>query len=484
MRRIDTQSLIRICFAIIVLAFFVKFACPGLAYGFNGDDPGNIYHHWTRSRELLIGLPVFFNTYYRPMGGLYFAALYYLFGLNPLPYHIVLTSLLLLNTYLAYRAARLLSDSELVSGVTAVLMVYHVQMQQIVYLPAYVFDVLCFTFYFLALNYYLRIRTRGGVLNKKQTAVFLLLYIGALESKEMGATLPAIVLLYEVIRRPPSLRAAAPVLKWLRADALPSLIAGALTAVYTYGKLTGAETLTSNPEYQMTFTWERYWDSTRRFVNNILYSRLDNGFFTPVSIGLTAAALLVYALWRRKEKHLLLMWAFLWIAPLPITFLPGRSGGMLYIPLFGWAVIAASVFVLFCGAAAKGLSRLRVPRQAATGVLVIAGLAWYWHTIERKNWWMSRWAEQATGPVSRAIEQVRETQPKVKRGARVYVYNSPPGSWDTKFIMELVWGDRTANVWLDVQTPLSQSEIDGMDYVFTFEDGRLKLVRGPRRAGN
>lgn len=478
-RRIDSATIVRAGFAFIVLAFFAKFAWPGLAYGFNGDDPANIYYHWTRFRELLAGLPLFFNTYCRPMGGLYFATLYYLFGLNPLPYHIVLTSLLLVNTYLAYRVARYLSGSELVSGVTALLMVYHARMPQIAYLPAFVFDVLCFTFYFLALNYYLRIRTRGGILDRKQIVAFLLLYIGSLESKEMGVTLPAIVLLYELIWRPPSLRAAASVLKWLRVEALPGLIAGALTAVYIAGKLTGAEALTSNPAYQTTFTWARYWESTPRFVNTIFYS--DRGFFTPVSVTVLAIALLGYALLRHKEKYLLLMWAFLWIAPLPITFIPGRSGGMLYIPLFGWAVVLASIFAMFCGAAAKSLSRLRVPPKAATAVLVIAGIAWYWHTIDRKNWWMGRWAEEATGPGSRMIAQVLEVQPKVKRGAKIYVYNTPPGSWDTKFIMELLYGDRTTTVWLDTQTPLSQSEIDGMDYVFTFENGKLRLLRGAER---
>jgi hypothetical protein len=475
--RIDASALIRAGFALIVLAFFVKFVGPGLNYGFNGDDAGNIYYHWTRFRELLINLPLFFTTYCRPMGGLYFATLYLLFGVDPLPYHIVTTVLLALNTFLAFRFARLITGSELIGGITAILMVYHVQMIELVYLPAYIFDVLCFTFYVLAANYYLGIRSRGSTLKPKQVAVLMLLYIGALESKEIGATLPVILLLYELIYNPP-LRTRAGLTKWIRHEALSALIAGVITAVYIVGKLTGAEALTHNEAYKLTLTWERYWDSTRRFVNNILYCRIEDGFFTPASIVILALALLLYAVWRRKEKYQLLMWCYLWIAPLPITFVPGRSGGMLYIPLLGWAVLAAGAFVLICSTVSKALARVRIPPKPATAVLVLAGITAYWITLDRKDWWVPKWAANSTGPMTRAFAEVKAVCPKVKRGAKIYVYNSPPGSWDTKFVMELVYGDRTTNVWLDVHAPLSQSEIDAMDYVFTFEDGRLKLLRG------
>ncbi len=72
-------------------------------------------------------------------------------------------------------------------------------MAHLVFLPAFVFDVLCFTFYFAAFTYYLSFRTRGLPLTPMRIVVFLLLYVGALDSKEMAVTLPVMVLLYELI---------------------------------------------------------------------------------------------------------------------------------------------------------------------------------------------------------------------------------------------------------------------------------------------
>jgi len=96
----------------------------------------------------------------------------------------------------------------------------------------FIYDILCFTFYFLAFNYYLTIRARGLRLKIWQVAVFLLLYIGALESKEMAVTLPAILLLYEALWHAPGRWSWRSVWRWVGTEALPPLVAGAVTLVY------------------------------------------------------------------------------------------------------------------------------------------------------------------------------------------------------------------------------------------------------------
>ena len=93
-----------------VLLYFGHFVLPGLHGRFNNDDPMNLYYYWSRGGWALIqGLVLFFTTYSRPMGGVYFYSLYELFGLNPYPYHVVITLLLLVNVFLANCCARLLS---------------------------------------------------------------------------------------------------------------------------------------------------------------------------------------------------------------------------------------------------------------------------------------------------------------------------------------------------------------------------------------
>ena len=458
--------LVQVGFALVVLAYFVRFVAPGLQAGFNIDDPMNIHSFWSRGAgELVRNLVLFFTTYGRPMGGVYFSVLYHFFGLNPFPYHVALTGLLLLNTFLAYRFARLVTGSQLAAGLTALPIVYHAQMPQLVYMPALVFDVLCFTFYFSALVYYLSIRTRGVQLNVGQTAVFLALYVCALDSKEMAVTLPAIVLLYEAIWRPAGR-------KWA-----PAVGGVLLTLVYVLGKAFGSDSWIKLAAYRPEFTWSRYWESTTRFVNAVFSQPIHGGFFTAGRVALLAAILLCVA-WRSRQKHLLLMWFFLWIAPLPITFIPDRGGPNLYIPVLGWAMVVASVFVWLAGIAVRSRALRWAPAPVALGVIVTLGMAAFWVKTEREDRQVSpdiRNPGQLTWSV---IQQVRAVQPSVPPGSRIYVVRGPFDGWDMKFIMELVYHDRSVHVWLGEQTPLPPERIEQMDYVFTFENGKLIRLKG------
>lgn len=466
-------------FAAIVLLYFVRFVGPGIHGGFNNDDPMNIHSFWIRGPgQLIRNLVLFFTTYGRPMGGVYFSLLYRFFGLDPFPYHVVLTVLLLINTWLAYRFGRLITGSQLAGGLVSLVVAYHAGMLHLVYLPAFVYDVLCFTFYFCALTYYVSIRGRGIRLTKKQAAVFLLLFVGALDSKEMAVTLPVVVLLYEAIWHAPARMSVTSVRKWLETEALPGLVAGLMTLVYVLGKTLGPDSLTRMEAYRPVFSWSRYWESTTRFVNTIFYQPIEGGFFTPVRVALLATVLL-YVAWRWQQRHLLLMWFFLWIAPLPITFIPGRGGACLYIPLMGWAVIAASVFLSLAKAAAKSPLLRWMPNRAALGVVVLLGIAMFWANTERRGGSVPPGIRKPAQLTWSAAEQVRAVQPTVKPGSRIYLVHGPFRDWDMKFIMELVYHDRSVNVWLGEQAPLRPAEINRMDYVFTFEDGKLKRLKGP-----
>lgn len=463
------SRVLRIAFAALVLVYLLRFAAPGLEAGFNGDDPMNIHSFWSRGvGQLARNLVLFFTTYGRPMGGVYFSVLYHFFGLNALPYHIVLLLLIIVNTFLAYRFGRLISGSELTGGLTALVAAYHAHMAPIVYLPAYVFDVLCFTFYFLAFTYYVSRRNVGVPLTRRQTGAFLLLYICALDSKEMAITLPVMILIYEAIwHRPASLSFPA-LARWLRSEALPALIAGAMTLVYVLGKAFGSDSLTKMEAYRPEFTWGRYWESTTRFVNEILYMP-NNNVFGPASVFALALALLCLA-WLSRKKHLLLMWFFLWIGPLPITFVPGRGGPCLYLPLMGWAVVVVTLFLWLSSALAG--SRLWM------AALVLFGMWQLWGWTERQDGFVGPGIKKPGQLTWSVVEQVRALQPSVKPGSRIYVVRGPFPDWEMKFIIELVYHDRTVNVWLGEKVPLPPEEIRKMDYVFTWEGDRLVRLKG------
>jgi hypothetical protein len=247
------------------------------------------------------------------------------------------------------------------------------------------------------------------------------------------------------------------------------MIAGALTALYMLGKFFGSDSLVRLEGYRPVLSWSRYWESTTRFVNTILYTPNEN-LFRAVGVVLLAAVLF-RAAWVSRQKHLVLMSLFIWIAPLPITFLPGRGGASLYIPLAGWAVILVTLFLCLCRAFARSRTGL--------AALVLLGM-WSWWTWtkcqDRDAWPGIRKADQRT---LAAMQQVRTMMPKVKPGSRIYVVRTPFPGWETKFIIDLVYRDRSIAVWLESEVPLPQEEIRRMDYVLTFADGKLIVLKRP-----
>jgi hypothetical protein len=50
--------------------------------------------------------------------------------------------------------------------------------------------------------------------------------------------------------------------------------------------------------------------------------------------------------------------------------------------------------------------------------------------------------------------------------------------YDTQFLFELTYGDHSVHVLLDRYTRLSPAQIERMDYVFAFENGILKRLKG------
>jgi hypothetical protein len=461
---------------VIVLLYFAHFVLPGLHGRFNNDDPMNLYYYWSRGAWALIqGLVLFFTTYYRPMGGVYFYSLYRLFGLDPYPYHVVITLLLIFNVFLAYRCAQLISGSRSVGWLCALLMCYHARMAHLVYLPAFVFDVICFTFYFSAFLFYLCIRTARQELALWQQVVFLLLYIGALESKEMAMSLPVILLVYEFLWHQPRWSVQG-IWDFTKTSALSALIAGLLTLIYIWGKTLGPEALSQARGYEVTFSGAQLIKSQVRFANEIFYNGPD-GLLGPVLwIELACVA------WFCREKYL--KWAFLFVlvTPLPIAFLvQGRPGPSLYIPLFGWGLALSVLLVRACDALAhrSKLPRLHPDRVRLSFLFLVAILLFL--ETEHQNIRTSPGVKRSGELAWSLIEQLRSTlPPQVKPGTQIAILSKGVlADWDLKFITELLYHDRSVTAWLQTKTPLNDAELAKMDYVLAFKEKHLILVKRP-----
>ena len=448
----------RLAFAAFVLAWFVYFTYDGLRVHFAVDDIGNIAHYW-RAGALPLAISQFtvWRGDYRPMGGLFYVPILTFAGLNPVPYQAALLGILLVNAYLVYRLALRLGARELAAGLAALVVAYHAGLHNLYYNAAFVYDALCGFFYLAAFLYYLRMRERPSV---PRTALFLALDLCALNSKEMAVTLPLMLLIYEWIyhRRGPT-RAV--------------LLSAALTAVDVFGKVFGPEAMIDAEAYHPVFALRRVRDFQRLSLGDLLFG-WGSGWGGIVLLW----AVLAYLAWRRKSPLLRFLWWFMLLTPLPIEFLVGRGQANLYIPLAGWAIFGAVIFMDLADALARVLEREAWGRRLGHGgvaALLVAFAIFLWGR-QNREYKRSHAADEmaALGHESwDVIQQFRALDPHVRSGSKVAFLDDPFHSWDMLFVAELWFRDRTLDIHVWRHGPLTAEELAKMDYVFTFEGGKL-----------
>src|SRR5438067_11822579 len=356
----------------LLLAYFLHFALPALRAGFGEDEMMNLYLYWFPGafRSIRENFCFWSISYpQRPAGALYYLPLYYFFSLDPLPYRIVQIGVLAATIPIFFYLARLLSGSRTVAFLVTLAMCYHQELANLLFSGSFIYDVLCGFFYFAALTYYVRIREQGVALRAGQLAIFLALYLCALNSKEMAVSLPVIVFIYEVLKYPRihdwkqfALR------NW--SVAVPALIAGLVTAIFIYAELNSAYSLAHLEAYRPVFSWRRFTLTNAHFINELLYDSVSR---IGWAILVAWPVIFLYAFWRR-DRLLQLMAFWVVITPLPLAFIPARGGAMLYIVLFGWAMIIAWVLQDLIGLVGKLLA-LSEPRTAMLRTLATAGMA-------------------------------------------------------------------------------------------------------------
>jgi hypothetical protein len=476
----STSGLLRkLPFAVLLLAYFVYFNRDALPVHFAPDDMMNIEYAW-RYPPLQVLLAQFtpWSGFYRPMGGLFYIALFAVAGFNPVPYHYVLLSLLLADVYLLYRLARLLGASETAAGLAALIACYQGGLVNLNYNIAFSYDVLCGFFYLCALVYYLQIRERGRLLRGRETLAFFALYLCALNSKEMAPTLPAILLVYEWLYHRPAIRSGSSLVQWLRGPGRVALLAGALNLVYLYGKLWRPGAMAKSGGYVMAFTRQRVSDFQIRYFADLLEKW---GYFgLGGAVALWAA--LFYLAWRRDRPVLRFCWLFLLITPLPLVFIEGRAGACFYIPFMGWAIFTAVVFTDLAQGAADVLAREPAFRFLGRRILfallcVVAVFFW----ARGQDYLRKSYAEPAMAALGQqtweVLQQFQALHPHVRRHSTVIFLNDPFEDWDIAFIGELWFRDRSITVRALRKTPMTPAEIASADHLFDYRDGKFVQLK-------
>jgi hypothetical protein len=448
----------RLAFAAFLLAWFLYFTHDGLRVHFAVDDIGNMAHYY-RGGPFALAVSQFtiWHGDYRPMGGLFYVPILTFAGLNPVPYQAALLAILLVNVYFLYRLAWRLGAGELAAWLAALVVAYHAGLHNLYYNAAFVYDALCCFFYLAAFLYYLRTRESGAA---HQIVLFLALNLCALNSKEMAVTLPLVLLTYEWIyhRRGPTRMV---------------LLSAALTAVDVFGKVFGPDALVNAEAYHPVFALRRVRDFQRLSLGDLLF-----GWGSGWGGILLLWAVLAYLAWRRDRPVLRFLWWFLLLTPLPIEFLVGKSQACLYIPMVGWAIFGAVIFVDLVEAVARVLERepwgRRLGHSGVIALLFAAGI-FLWARQNRE------YKRTHAAPVMAAlgqeswdvIQQFRAVNPHARRGSKIAFLDDPFHSWDMLFVAELWFRDRTLDIHVARHGPLTLEELARMDYVFTFQDGKL-----------
>jgi hypothetical protein len=500
---------------IAIVAYFLHFALPSLAGGFNEDEMTNMYVYWFSGafRSLWANI-CFWTASGRPGGALYYLPLHHFFSLNPQPYRIVQVSILTVSIPIVYYLARLLASSRSVAFLAVLALCYHAQLANLVFIGSFIYDVLCGFFYFAALTYYIHIRERGLPLRPMQWVGFLALYACALNFKEMAVTLPVIVLVYELLKyyHEPERQK---FFRWIVHDASPALAAAAITAIYCYNKIYGPRSwvVAGLEAYTPHYSWHRFMKSNEGFISELFY------YLVPKSTGgvVLAAWGLVFAYaFLRRDRMLQLMAFWVVIIPLPLAFIPTRRGACLYLLLFGWAMIFAKLvsdlITLISRSstllgkdvgvgAATGAATNHV-RGAAIGAAIGAAAGKTSPPIFRVFATVlvasvlaifTQWENQRFGSVPASLLSIGQKASHVIQAFHSLDLHPAPGSmillrpesrfYQNKhyplFVASLVWNDHSLRIYVAGANQVTEQQIAKMDYIISLTEFQGKLLRTP-----
>ena len=477
-----------------LLAYFVALEWDRVATYFAADDMMNLGNYfrlgsWGALKSQLL----LWQGLYRPMGAAFYLPLFHWFGLNPVPFQITVLWILAANIFLAFRLVVALGSSRLVAGIAALIVAYHAGLPNLHYNVDMIYDVLCFSFFMSGLLLYVSIRARRRFPLWYETAAFLLLYLCALNSKEMALTMPFVLLAYEGAYHKPVVGQTFPSgkplvfqfsdalrrwLAWLRGPRCLVLLTTILALASLYGKKFGIHPILDRPAYQPVFSLQRY----MAFEKASLFD-LSGHLFSPGWRGVVLFwTLVTYLAWRRPRPLLRFTWAYMLLTPLPIAFLSDRTQGCLYLPLVGWAIFAAEVFSDAAGASADFLSREpvlgRLGRSRILALLTAAAVLLWVNHMRRLKATVVKPAAAVQGILTaRVIDQLRDLHPHLPPQSQVVFLNDPFSDWDMTFIGMLWFADRTIHVYNQRREHLSPTELARMDAVFDFRNGRLVQLK-------
>ncbi|HVW08470.1 MAG TPA: hypothetical protein VHC90_07810 [Bryobacteraceae bacterium] len=397
-----------------VTALAIAFACftwRGVTMFFSDDDVMNMYKAWTTpAGDIVRGLLLPWTPVLRPAGTAVYRVFYELFGFHPLPLYVFCWLLLIVNVFVAWRFFRALTPP-FAAVIAVALTLVHGTFQDLYLSAGTIYDQLCFLFTALAVTVY----ARGGRWSGVWTCVFCLL---AIDSKESGAAVPVILLLYEGVYHWKDFT-----LQRIRSIAPVFAVLFAIVAALVTGRIPRTPDLAGNGAYHAHLDLSVWLTHVASYFGLLLYREVA---FNAEAAGIVLLAMLALAVLLRS-RAMIFGWLFFVVAVTPVALIPQRPGYVLYVPLLGLGLWGASLFPV------KGFT----VRQAA----IAGGVAIVILSIHAKNWppvWQV--SESSEWRLSNAM---RHSYPVMKPAARILFADDFPADngYDDLFNLRLLYHD-------------------------------------------
>jgi Dolichyl-phosphate-mannose-protein mannosyltransferase len=430
---------------LFVGCYFFEFTKDARFSYFTPDDCLNLYRAWANPagglwKAGLLFFRVDLNNF-RPIPSAWYRLIFDAAGFNPWPFHAANLLIVAGNIWLTYCLTRRLTGSRETGALAALMISYHGRFGPLYFDTAFVFDALCYSFYFSALLFYIRMRSQDRKPKWRDLAILGALYICALDSKEMALTLPATLALYEWLYHPAVARSWRLFAHWWTGSGRGVLLTSILTLVCVIGRqATGG--LAASGEFQPQFSWGRFLETSRNSLTELLFQphTVSSRFVLLTWIILFAIA------WAAKSKPLKFAWLFIMLSVIPVAFIFSRGPAQYYIPLFGWVLYAAAAIVQASLHLVK--TRAYASFNLARATLVFLAVAFALAKLNARTSWSDLSAVALEGERFRSIvSQVHRVAPDLRPGARVLFLDDPlDDRWQLTSLMRLSYRDRDLSV--------------------------------------
>ena len=445
--------------AVIILAYHAFFTWRGLAMYFDNDDMMNLYEAWRRPwPEVLQALAVFWSDFYRPAGAVFYRTIFAAAGFDPLPFRIACMAVTTANLGLFCWLARMVLPTGRAVAVAALLFAFHSRVMEIWFRTATIYDILCFSFFYLAVCVYVRARRGGRTPSALEAAGIVVCAVLALDSKEVAVALPVVLAAWELL--------------FAKFDWRRWWLIGVL-AMMNVPFILGKQSLKA--EYKPEYSWARFSGNWGGYWNHLLLGPETGGnpmLAVGILVGLLAVGLGL------RSAPLVWSWVVLFSTVLPVIFVDQRGAYVLYLAMPGLAIYAATFIEML-------QDRILVFRPAwrqQLACVVFVLLGWRYGKAmlhDQRIDKVKNWLNESPGQVRTLAASLRSLQPKMKSGARVLILEDPfpTTEWTPTFVAGLLYNDST--IWVDRPKKMPAAPPNWLKYdvVITWQDGKYRQLK-------